>query len=208
MIENNVYIRPATADDAGAAAGLIDLAMGQVGPVLFGDGVPAHAQASWTALFARRENRFSHEFADVAVASGQVVGLALSYPQGQMGRIARATARHMLGLYGLTRFARFVIRSLPLATLPEARDGEYFIDALAVTPEFSRGGIATHLVGCLEARARAAGFRACACTSEIGNDPAHRLFERLGYRIVETFRVGSRTGLGGFRGLDRLVKRL
>jgi len=182
--------------------------MGQLGAILFGGGDPARATATWAAVFARRGNRFSHEFADVAVISGRVIGLGLSYPQARMGRIALATARQMLGLFGLPGFARFVIRALPLAAIPEARGGEYFLDALAVMPEFSRMGIGALIVGHIEDRARAAGFRVCACTSEIGNDPAHRLFERLGYRAVETFRISPRAGLGDFRGLDRFVKRL
>ena len=182
--------------------------MGRVGPILFGEGDPARAAATWASLFARRGNRFSHEFADVAVTSGRVIGLALSYPHARMGRIAFATARQAFDVFGPFGFARFVLRALPLAAIPEARGGEYFLDALAVLPEFGRIGIGAQLVGRVEERARAAGLRLCACTSETGNDPAHRLFERLGYRVVETFRVSATAGLGGFRGVDRLVKQL
>ncbi len=208
MIENNVSIRPATLCDAADAAPLIALAMGRVGPILFGAGDPARATATWAALFARRGNRFSHEFAAVAVTSGRVIGLALSYPRARMGRIALATAGQALEIFGPLGFVRFVLRALPLAAIPEARGEEYFLDALAVSPACCRKGIGALIVGHVEDRARAAGFPACACTSEIGNDPAHRLFERLGYRVVETFRVSTTAGLGGFRGVDRLVKRL
>ena len=208
MTGKNVSIRPATSDDAADAAPLIALAMGKIGPILFGGGDPARAAATWAALFAWRGSRFSHEFADVAVAAGRVVGLALRYPHARMGHIALATARQMLRLRGLPGFGRFVLRALPLAAIPEARPGEYFLDALAVLPEFSRIGIGALIVGHVEDHARATGLPACACTSEIGNDPAHHLFERLGYRVVETFRVSATAGLGGFRGVDRLVKRL
>lgn len=181
--------------------------MGRVGPALFGGGDPVRAVAAWASLFARQGNRFSHVYGDAAVSAGRVVGLTLSYPQARMGRIGLATARQTLAALGPLAFIRFVVRSLPLAAIPEARAGEYFLDALAVLPEFSRNAIGAQLVGRVEQRASAAGLRVCACTSEIGNDPAHRLFERLGYRVVETFRV-ERAGLAGFRGVDRLVKQL
>jgi hypothetical protein len=81
-----ITVRQANPSDAAAAARLIYLTMGPLADYLLGLGDPARALAVLGGLFGRPRNRFSYQFTDLALVSGDVAGLLTSYPEEEMRR--------------------------------------------------------------------------------------------------------------------------
>ena len=205
---NTLTVRPATAADVQVGARLIYMTMGRLADFLLGSDKPAKAQNVLAELFVREANRFSYQFVDVAEMSGQVVGLLLAYSSEEMESLKFPMARQLLSIYGLLGIFRFLRRSFPLMGVPEAETGEYFINSLAVLPDFQGKGTGTYLLDWGESQARALGLDKCSLTVEVGNRRASGLYEYLGYRIVETVEIESLQRRIGYRGFQRMVKEL
>jgi hypothetical protein len=73
------HLQPAAAEMAPVASDLIYLTMGKVADYVFGAGKPQQAKQLLARLFRARSNLFSHQFAEVALLSGNVAGLLISY---------------------------------------------------------------------------------------------------------------------------------
>jgi GNAT superfamily N-acetyltransferase len=202
---SNLTIRPATAADAQMAATLIGLTMGGLADHLFEPRTPTSVIA---ALFPYRGNRFSHEFADIAESDGSAVGLLLSHPGRMLNRLGLSTAYRLLRLYGPLPFARFAARALPFSMAREANADEYFVSALAVLPAFQGRGVGAGVMAHAEDKARTFGLARCALTVDVGNDPARRLYERMGYLTVGTISFARGGRAGGLESLYRMVKEL
>lgn len=198
-------VRPAAPADAQTAASLIRMAMGQFADYLFGAGNSAQALDVIGRLFALPLNRFSHQFADIVDTDGRVSGIMLSYPGQIMNRLDLSMGRQLWSIYGAPGFARFVGRSLPLAFAREASAGDYFINALAAHPDYRGQGIGTHLLSYAENKAREMRYDQCALSVEVSNLRARQLYERVGYRAVETVRFAWSKRLA-YAGYHRMVK--
>ena len=90
----------------------------------------------------------------------------------------------------------------------EAETEEYFINSLAVSPNFQGQGVGTHLLSFVESKAAISGLGKCSLTVEIENRKAISLYEHLGYRIVKTVEVDQLNRSIGYRGFHRMVKEL
>ena len=182
--------------------------MGSLADYLLGLGDPARALMVLGGLFGRPRNRFSYQFTDLVVAGGDVAGLLTSYPEEEMRRLDLGMGRHLIRILGLSDFLRCARRSLTLANVKEAAAGEYFINSVAVLPEFRRQGIATRLMALAEAKAKQHGLDRCSLSVDVDNDTARRLYERLGYQIVDTIHRPRLQRLAGYSGQHRMVKPL
>jgi ribosomal protein S18 acetylase RimI-like enzyme len=205
---DTVRLRPATPADAPAAAELIYLPMGRLADYVFGFDDPARARATLAQLFAREQNRFSHQFADVAEAQGRVAGLLLAYPMSLLNHLQAPMTRQLLALYGVGGLARIVLRAWPFLTVAEGGADEFLVFSLAVEAGFRGHGIGSQLLALAETKARAAGLTKCSLGVEAGNDGARRLYERVGYQMVETIRVRALERRIAYPGFHRMVKRL
>jgi len=200
-----VSLRPATTWDAPLAGTLIHLAMGPLADALF---ARADARAALAHLFAYPSNRFSVEYAEIAELDGTPVGLLVGYPGSELPRLAWGMAARLPAVLGLSGALRLAVRSLPLARLPEAERHEYLIHALAVLPEARGRGLGTRLLEEAERRAVALRLGACSLTVAGTNRGARALYERLGYRVVQTARSAALGRMAGDDTLHRMVKRL
>jgi ribosomal protein S18 acetylase RimI-like enzyme len=144
----------------------------------------------------------------MAECGDEVVGLILGYSGRTMGRLQLPMAGQMLEVLGVARFMHFLRKALPLRRLKEADGGEYFVNAVAVLPEFQGQGIGSALLEHVEGRAKVTGFRACSLSVEIGNVRACRLYERRGYHVVETHHLREASTAAGRSGVYRMVKAL
>jgi len=207
-VDPEITIRQASRSDAAAAAQLTYLTMGGLADYLLGLGDRDCALAALGGLAARPRNRFSYQLTDLALVAGDVTGLLTSYPEEEMRRLDLGMGWQMMQICGVGDFPRFVRRSLTLASLKEAKAGEYFINSIAVLPGFRRQGIATRLMTLAETKARQRGLDRCSLSVEVDNDAACRLYERLGYRIVDTMHWPRLERLIGHSGMHRMVKSL
>ncbi|MFB0515648.1 MAG: GNAT family N-acetyltransferase [Candidatus Neomarinimicrobiota bacterium] len=203
---DNIKIRAANADDALIGTQLIYLPMGELGDFLFGLGEPGMAQEVLGKLFAEACNLFSHQFAYIAIKSDQVVGLLLAYPGPLIRNLALTMAKQLLNIYGVPRMGRFIWNAVPLSRIREPAPDEYFINTLAVLPDYQGQGIGTQLLAYAEYQAKSEGMRKCALDVDIENDGACRLYSRLGYSIVNSVRSKRLIRRIGHQGLYRMVK--
>ena len=201
-------IRSATVEDAAVGAWLAVMALGNLAEVLFGLGRQGKARDVLEKLFAQAHNRFSHQFAYLALQGDQAVGLLLAYPGHLMKELAAPMAGQMLKIYGVLGMGRFLRKALPMIGLKEAEPDEYFINTVAVLPEHQGQGVGTRLLTHADELARAGGLRKCALSVTLENDSARRLYLRRGYRIVATVPTRRPLRRVGCRGFYRMVKTL
>jgi len=185
---NMLTFRPAMTSDTQAASTLIGLTMGRLSHYIFES---RSVSAVIADLFAHRGNRFSHQFADVAVSGVNVVGVLLSYPGRMLNRLGLTTGYRLLRSYGAIPFMRLAKRALPLARTREANTDEYYVSALAVSPAFQGQGVGTLLMARAEAIARSLDLPKCALTVDARNLAAISLYERLDYQTVGTFNIAQ-----------------
>jgi len=207
-MDDKVIIRSSNYRDASLGAYLLYLTMGRLADFLFGFNDPVKARDVLARLFAYDNNRFSYQFADVAVINKQVVALLLAYPSKLMKRLEIPTARQLFNVYGCSGMLRFLRNALPLIRVKEAERGEYSIDAVAVLPGFQGRGIGTRLLTYAEEKASGAGLARCSMTVDVVNERARRLYQRLGYQTVATVGIKRLQQRIGYQGFYRMVKDL
>ncbi|HBC28716.1 MAG TPA: hypothetical protein DC006_03410 [Prevotellaceae bacterium] len=125
-----------------------------------------------TAVCRRDDTLYSWRHTRLAVnAGGQPVGALVAYVgEGYRERRARTFAL-------LEEFVTFDVDRMD----DETRDGEYYLDSLAVLPPWRGRGIARRLLACAQADAARMGRPAIlACAP--GNTGAKHLYESLGFR--------------------------
>ena len=166
-------IRPATPDDAPVIAGYINMS---------GQGVPLY---SWKkaagrtgdplqigADRVRREvGNLSYRNVKVAQADGSVAGMVLAYSTPNAGHN---------DLNGVPDYLR------PFVRLEGKAAQSYYINALAVAPEFRRKGIASRLLHMAEQDAIALGAQRATAIVFAENQAARALFKDRGYEEQHT----------------------
>lgn len=184
----SVTLRPVTAADAEALAGLVVQLIHAEAP-----GSLRGPRAGQLRLFSYL---LGHELADSArgrflavdEAGAAVVGSASVRLVGDSGAAALppgmlAVAARSIGPLNTARFVATMLRG-SLAGETPLRRGECFIYSVVVA-EAQRGrGVGSAMMEQLEAHARAAGARAALLRVIVGNTRARALYLRLGYRVV------------------------
>jgi translation initiation factor 4G len=69
--------------------------------------------------------------------------------------------------------------------ISDAMEGAWVIDSVATFPQFRRQGIASMLLEKILKKGRKLGFHRAQINMYIGNTPAQRVYEKLGFRVVE-----------------------
>lgn len=195
-------VRSAVPADSQDSASLIHVTMGLLANYLFGVDDPAAAIRIIGRLFALPRNRFSHQFTDVIERENTVIGILISYPGRIMDHLGLSMGMQLWRIYGAVGFIRFARRSLPLAFSREADRDEYFVNTLAVSPDYQGQGIGSHLLSYVENKARMILCKKCSLSVAVSNLRARYLYERLGYQVVETVCCN----LPGYDGYHRMVK--
>ena len=103
---------------------------------------------------------------------------------------------------------RFLVNARHFLSAKEAESDEYFINSLAVSPQFQGKGIGTALLDHAEKKAKADHYHKSSLWVARENSRARILYERNGYNVKDTF--GSKTLYKHFGclGFHRMVKNL
>ena len=175
-------IRPATPYDASPIAKLIILAMGDT---LAGKFANSDDPTVFTALFERfaglPANPYSYENILVWVNKDLVCGMIMAYDGGRLKELRLPFlnyTRSKLGFIGTPE--------------DETQAGEFYIDCLAVFPQFQGGGIAKELINAASARAAELNHDVVGLLVSKDNDKAKKLYTKLGFKVV-----GEKALLGG-----------
>ena len=126
-----------------------------------------------TAICRRTDTLYSWRNARIACACGKRAGAMVSYP-GDIYIAARSITFPLLP--GLTQAQ---IDATDIETLP----GEWYLDSLAVLPEFRRAGIGKMLIMDAIERGRNAGYTQCTLLAEKSSTHLVEYYTRLGFAI-------------------------
>jgi ribosomal protein S18 acetylase RimI-like enzyme len=165
-------IRPATRRDAADIALLVDIA-GRGLPSYLWSQLAAHGQSSWEvgrARALREEGGFSYRNARIAEAGAEVAGLLIGYPLAEAGDAG--------GIDSVPEPVR------PLLLLEMEATGHWYVNILAIYPEFRGKGIGGLLLAEAETIGRSLSPHGMAIIVDSMNPGALRLYERNGYRVV------------------------
>lgn len=180
-MNDDITLRPAQPEDADRAAVLLYSAYlhRQVNYPLHEEGENSFLERL-RHYYRQEGNRFSYQYIQVAEQSSEVVGLVLSFGGRDEVRLNAAAGKW------LER---------------EAKDDEWYVDALAVFTNWGHKGIGTRLLQAAEQEARHHRYPKIALNVAPENEQALSLYQRLQYVVTgETFLYHHR--------YLRLVKRL
>jgi ribosomal protein S18 acetylase RimI-like enzyme len=165
MMRDSIAIRAARPTDSERAAVLLRSAYTHS---QFAYPPPDDPESGWgnrLARYFRQEgNRFSYQNIHVAEHDSSSVGLVLAFGGRDESRLNAAVGPWLE---------------------QEARDDEWYVDALAVFKNWTRHGIGTRLMQTAERRARQQGYAKIALHVATENQEALNLYTRLGYLATE-----------------------
>ena len=127
----------------------------------------------------REDLLYSYKNCRIAEEDGVVAGSLLSYPGDGYEELRRKTYTELWPDY-----ARKVV-TYPLETDP----GEYYLDTLAVIPEYRRRGIGSALLRDGIEKGVAAGYRTISLVADSDMPHLIRLYESIGFRKAEHRRM-------------------
>lgn len=180
-----ITVRPAQADDAFFAAPLLRLSLGGLSDHLFDPNADI-ADGMIATLFARDAGRFGYRQAYVAVIGNERVAvLAASHGQ-ELNRLGLASIPHLIAVMGFAKAILSVYRAVTLPGGWEATSDEYYIANIGVIPSMQGRSIGSQLLAYAEELAKQNSLMKCSLIVGSHNPNARRLYERIGYHVVET----------------------
>jgi ribosomal protein S18 acetylase RimI-like enzyme len=166
-------IRPATLADAPILAELVNYA-GEGMPLYLWSKMAAPGESAWDVgrkRAAREEGSFSYRNATVIEHGGACAGALIGY------EIAAAPEP-----IGADMPAMFV----PLQELENLAPSSWYVNILAVLPQFRGKGFGATLLGVADETGRALAKKGMSVIVSDANPGARRLYERCGYRVAAT----------------------
>jgi GNAT superfamily N-acetyltransferase len=171
----DVTFRPATRDDIPDLARLHVMAAHGLFDALYHDTIPGlSTNETYERVLARPEAFWSYTSVTVATHAGRIVGEVHSLPYDEIEKTPSGDPlipKDRLALYE------------PFERLHPLASGSYYINILAVFPEFRSKGIGSQLMNLARSRATQQGFSRLSLHSF--DDPrAVALYQRLGFTVA------------------------
>lgn len=140
-------------------------------------------------LWVHNSNRFSHNYAFEAQLNQKTVGMIICYPVTVLNQLAWPTFKQLIHLrkWDLMKHSLFNLQEAwSMATLHEGREDEYHIGTVATLPESRGYGIGSKLIHFVEEQAKIYHYNKCSLTVKKENKQALKLYENLGYKIMNS----------------------
>ena len=203
-MKSALAIRPALQRDAAFVAEMIHLSMGHLADYLFG---ADHASVqTFIETFVRRNaGRFGLRLVFLAESAGRLQGALVSFQGSGIDRLNLATFPHLFPVLGFRHAFGFVWRAVRLPGGAEAETDEYYISNLGVHPSAQGQGIGSALLTFAEKTALESGLSKTSLIVGASNQNALRLYQRNGYRIVET--VEDANQILGYYRMVKVIER-
>ena len=162
-------LRPATIDDATVLAELVNHA-GEGMPLYLWDQMAEPGEAAWDVgrrRASREEGSFSYRNATIIEQDGQCAGCLIG---SEIPNNPDPIPDDLPTMF------------VPLQELENLAPNTWYINVLAVRPQFRRLGLGTKLLGLADETTEALGKPGLCVIVSDANSGAHRLYERCGYR--------------------------
>ena len=180
----SLAFRPATAQDADAAAPLVYSA----GPEAFDYMFRTAGREALDYLryaFAQGGGFQGYRNHWVAEREGRVVGVGAFYSQGEEGRLTLGLMRQVLSFYPLRAAFGVIRRGLELAPMMKPLTPDMlYVANFGVAPDCRGQGIGARMLNMQMAEARKRGFGIYALDVAVTNPRAQKLYEGVGFRFV------------------------
>lgn len=163
-------LRQAQPSDVDAVIPLLHSAIGDIGNMLAGTNDTAQMLETLGQWFTQSGNRLSYEQVYVLEREGKIAGFFLAYHGSDIAALD-APIIAQLRAQGLSGDE----------VIPEARPDEYYLDSIAVSPDYQGQGIGTLLIDEFEQMARKLHHTKLLLIVDLDNVRAKALYERLGY---------------------------
>lgn len=162
-------IRPATKDDADLLAELVNYA-GEGLPYYLWSKMAGPRQSVWDVgaqRALREEGAFSYRNATLIEADGEAAGCLIGYAIADRPEPVAADMPPIL---------------VPLQELENLAPGTWYVNVLAVLPEYRDRGLGSALLELADETGRKAGGKGMSVIVSDANSAARRLYERCGYK--------------------------
>ncbi|GLC90189.1 GNAT family N-acetyltransferase [Lysinibacillus piscis] len=173
-----ITIRQAQPQDAFAVVPLIIEAIGAIANRLTGEQTDEAVERELTILFKREDNRHSYLNTFVAIEDEEILGILVYYN----GKQAIQMDANLVQWLEAKNAPSIVIDK-------EAHEDEYYIDTVCVTPASRGKGIGTLLLQYAEQLTQERGGQKLSLNVETEKINARRLYERIGYVIIEPWSI-------------------
>ena len=178
MDRAKIIVRAAKKEDAATIAKAVAMAIGDK------DALHNYCGEDYLAVLTEiaqnRATQYSYEYALIAEVGGVVAGAIVGYDGALLAALREGT-------FGV--LCRTIGRVPTIADETEA--GEYYLDSIAVQPEFRGRGVARALIAAFCDKAFAEGHERVGLIVDFDNPGAERLYTSLGFE-----RVGTRIFFG------------
>lgn len=173
MNENEIIIRPAAADDALFIADVVAMAIADE------EALHAYCGKDYISVLAEvaslESSQYSYRNALIAEVGGRLAGAVVGYD----GATLHALRSNTLAVVE-KRTGR-----MP-SVVDETGEGEFYLDSLAVLPEFRGFGIGRRLLDAFCGKVFAEGHECVGLLVDYGNPKAEKLYSSLGFERVDT----------------------
>lgn len=174
-MEHLIYIRPATEADAPLLARCVLMAF-LVDMSHFDRTETDRILDGMTALCRRKDTLYSWKNSTIAMLDDHAAGCIISYDG------ARYAEMKSLSMPLLLEFMKPVWGNSFDQMTDETCAGEFYLDTMAVLPEFRHNGLATRMLRSQVAAAAEKGIPLCTLLVDPANPRARRLYERIGFK--------------------------
>ncbi len=176
----DLRIRAGRPGDAAHLAILVDIAAEGMASFMWRQttGIAESPAAAGRARAQRDDGGFSYRNAHMAEVGGEIAGTMVGYPLTDLDHDLSDVPRLVRGLIELE------------LEVP----GFWYVNVLAIYPEFQRLGLGTRLLEYADEIGRQSDTRGMAIIVASGNIAAHRLYERQGYRLFRRRRAPDYPG--------------
>jgi ribosomal protein S18 acetylase RimI-like enzyme len=182
MSQMEVLVRPATASDR--ADGLLYESARPYYDAYAG--AESSARRMLERVWTQPGHAASFDVCMVAEVDGAVAGVLAGYPVSDGDRYARrflALTLWRIPIWHWRGVLAHLSAAQRLSPRPPLR--AFYVDALAVEPEYRRHGVARALLADADRRAEAAGLDGVALDTGLENAPARSLYEAAGFQVEE-----------------------
>jgi len=186
MLELN--IRPARPEDAKEVAPLIYSSGPRAFEFIFSNGKKQACLGFLQDCFARKSLMFSYEHHHVVEDKGQVVAIIGAFTKSSMGKTQLSTGIQIIRYLGLLSGFKSLLRGLKFErklVKPPLNDC-YYICHVGVRADYQGKGIGEKMVAFIENVAHEKGVNKLSLDVSVINPRAQKLYERLGFCVIET----------------------
>ena len=169
MVKLDINIREAAVDDASLVGEVVLMALGYDN---------THPMAPIFAELAARElSQYSYRNALVAEVDGVAVGAIIGYDGARLDELRKPLYELMVERFGSVRQVE-----------DETSAGEFYLDSLAVLPQFRGKGVGGALLVAARDRAFVAGYERVGLIVDFANPRAEALYNSLGFERVNVIK--------------------